>query len=37
MWNKAIDDGIEDVRQQLAQASEATTFERGAKGEVPGT
>jgi hypothetical protein len=36
-WNKAIDDGIEDVRQELAQVDDATTFEKGAKGEVPGT
>jgi hypothetical protein len=35
-WNKAIDDGIEDVRQ-LAQADDATAFEKGAKGEIPGT
>jgi hypothetical protein len=36
-WNKAIDDGIEDVRQQLGQVEDATAFEKGAKGEVPGT
>ncbi len=36
-WNKAIQDGIADVRQELAQFDEATAFEKGAKGELPGT
>jgi hypothetical protein len=36
-WNRAIEDGMAEVRRELAKVEDPTTFEKGAKGEVQGT